>query len=442
MKLWIAVLIWVGSITYLSYIPSQDQFHLILPGIIGSFISYLYLIVHVGERDVLRLIILAIIARIIIIPAFPNLSDDIYRFIWDGRLWHDGIHPFLHLPTDIVGHGEALNNELFSNLNSKEYYSIYPPIPQLLFWLSTVFMSNDLMSEVFIIKTIHVLFDVGSIYFLYRLLSILKMDHSKTLWYAMNPLIVIELINNLHHEGLVIFFILVFLFFIQKKNLSIAAISFAGAIASKILPGLFLPATFFYLDNKERWKFLGITVLASCLIFIPFLSSPGVFQNLMNSADLYFRKFEFNASIYYFFRWLGYLIYEYNIIHSLGPVLSGISMILIIGSAFLCKGKMDSTRSLIHLLLFSFTAYLVFATTIHPWYVTILIPLSLFTNFKFPIIWSFLIMLTYINYSYEPYRENFWIVGLEYLIVGGILILEIFRSNRTFSTIPDSCATD
>jgi len=69
--------------------------------------------------------------------------------------------------------------------------------------------------------------------------------------------------------------------------------------------------------------------------------------------------------------------------------------------------------------------YLAFSAVIHPWYVTPLVALSALIRFRFALIWSALIPLSYSTYSYTPYNENYWITGIAYLIVYGFLIWEL-----------------
>jgi hypothetical protein len=53
--------------------------------------------------------------------------------------------------------------------------------------------------------------------------------------------------------------------------------------------------------------------------------------------------------------------------------------------------------------------------------------LCCFTHWRFPLVWSFLIMLTYTNYLTEPYQENLWLVTVEYLAVAGFAFWESRR---------------
>lgn len=81
-------------------------------------------------------------------------------------------------------------------------------------------------------------------------------------------------------------------------------------------------------------------------------------------------------------------------------------------------------------MLFAATAFLFFTTTVHPWYVTLPLALCLFTNYRFPVLWSGLAILSYAAYSQTPFRENLWLTAFEYSAVFGFLIWEIMREHR------------
>ena len=84
---------------------------------------------------------------------------------------------------------------------------------------------------------------------------------------------------------------------------------------------------------------------------------------------------------------------------------------------------------LITAMLFALSFYYFTATTVHPWYIATLLILSVFTRYKFPLVWSFVIILSYlayINVDSANKSENLWIIALEYLIVYSIFIWEVF----------------
>ena len=81
-------------------------------------------------------------------------------------------------------------------------------------------------------------------------------------------------------------------------------------------------------------------------------------------------------------------------------------------------------------MLFAVTAYLLLSTTVHPWYLAIPLVLSVFTEMKYVIVWSVVVMLSYYAYSNPEYQENLWLVALEYLTVFGIMLLDLKKSQQ------------
>ncbi|MEL6721147.1 MAG: mannosyltransferase, partial [Bacteroidota bacterium] len=216
----------------------------------------------------------------------------------------------------------------------------------------------------------------------------------------------------------------------SNKKVIYSALSFALSIASKLLPLMFLPLLIKRLGWQKSLLYFSIVGSTVLLLFLPLIS--GAFlQNFGNSLDLYFRKFEFNASIYYLIRWIGFQIKGFNLIAKIGPALAlgtliGISAL----SLYERKPKIDRLPLM---MLFAICIYLSFTTTVHPWYVSLPLVLCCFTNFRFPVLWSGLIFLTYINYSYTSYQENLWVVGLEYVLVWVFFIFELKQSHISSS---------
>src|SRR5688572_18821679 len=66
----------------------------LLLGVYGIiFIFYVWIILKENEH-VDFWIYAAICFRCLLLFSIPNLSEDVYRFIWDGRLLAAGHHPF------------------------------------------------------------------------------------------------------------------------------------------------------------------------------------------------------------------------------------------------------------------------------------------------------------------------------------------------------------
>ena len=358
--------------------------------------------------------------------SLPNLSDDVYRFIWDGRLIINGYNPFDHLPSFYIQNNieiPGINQALFSKLNSPEYFTIYPPVAQGIFAKACWNFPNNILASAMVMKFFLFLCEISSLFFIKKLLDHFQLPEKNILLYALNPLIIVELCGNLHFEAAMICFLLAAIYFFIKNKNNWSAVMMSLSIASKLLPLIFLP----FLIKRLGWKksiqnFLIVGVILT-LLFLPLASSVFI-NNFGESLDLYFQKFEFNASIYYLLRWAGFQVVGYNLIQQLGPILALLVFFGVLAMAY--YEKEPDWKNLFEKMLFAICLYFACATIVHPWYVSLPLVLCLFTRFRFPVFWSGLVFLTYINYSYDFYFENLWIVSLEYILVFGYFRYEFF----------------
>ena len=420
---------------YIGNQVKQSDIIALMASYIPFFLVYLYIYLQSETWKSVRYFLWwSLILRIILVISFPALSDDIYRFVWDGRLWQAGINPFDHLPTDYMQMAvrpEGLDAHLYTQLNSPNYFTIYPPLCQFTFWLGAMCCPQTLVGFSIFLKMIFLCFEAGTIALLVKLLGHFRLPEKNALLYALNPLILIEGIGNLHFEVVMVFFLLLSLWCLAQKKYVWSALAMAMSISTKLLPLVFLPFLIRRLGWSKSIRYIGIVGITLVAIFVPLINEHFV-AHFGESLDLYFRKFEFNASVYYMIRYLGYQWKGYNIIQVAGPILGFLSAAGILALAVLeeriLKAKRLHTVSPIAGLpvvwLLAFTWYLLLTTTVHPWYLTLPVVLSVFTGFRYPILWSGLIMATYINYSYPQYAENMWVVVLEYLVVLSFFIWE------------------
>ena len=373
------------------------------------------------------LLFFGIAFRLLLLFSVPNLSDDVYRFIWDGRLAANCINPFSNLPSEIIQMPPVtgITKELFSQLNSQGHYTIYPPLLQGIFWLTAKLFPVNVFGSIVFLKSIIMLFELATFSLLIQLLKKLALPKHFSLLYILNPLVITELTGNVHFDGVMIFFVLLAFLLIIKSNWQISAISIGLGIASKLLPVLFIPL----LINKLGWKkglLYSMITAATTIILFAFVFDIATAQHLLNSVDLFIQKFEFNASVYYVVRYIGTLIKGYNIIAIAGPFLILLSALIIFIISL--RNKNIGWQSFFTKALFIITAWFLFSTTVHPWYICLPVALAVFTNFRYAIIWSFTATLSYAAYQSNPVHENLWLVGSGYIFMIGYGIWKIYKS--------------
>lgn len=382
-----------------------------------------------------QLLLLAISFRLIPIVAIPSLSDDFYRFIWDGRLWAAGINPFAATPQEFMAYGpvvDGVNIHLFNLLNSPTTYTVYPPIPQYINLVAAWLFPRDTLGAVVVMRIFTYLAEGILIFFLIKLLKGENKDKRLFILYALNPLVIIELSGNLHHEALLLAFLVGAIYFYQKSKLIPAGVLFALSVASKLLPLMFLPIIL--LRRRNNLQFLLAFLLTSLILFYPLVDSSFI-TGMANSLKLYYQRFEFNAGLYYLARALGYSLYGYNAIAIIGKLffLASVGLILYFSVRFYTTKK-DLPIAFTYL-------YLVFAILsiiLHPWYILLMVAMAPLSNLKFPIVWSFLIFFTYLGYSATAFTENYWVVASEMLGVAVGLWYDFTQTDRSNSTLKEA----
>ncbi|MEO0334310.1 MAG: hypothetical protein AAF223_22000, partial [Bacteroidota bacterium] len=161
--------------------------------------------------------------------------------------------------------------------------------------------------------------------------------------------------------------------------------------------------------------------VATLIIFLPLLSSE-LIAGLQGSIGLYFQKFEFNASLYYIVREIGYYLRGYNIIQTAGSQLAVTAFLLIVLYTLL-----ERKQRIIDAFGWVWLIYLLFALTVHPWYVLPLLALTVLTPYRYAVVWTYFIFLTYAGYTVDGFQENLWLVSLEYGVVLGWLGYELYQ---------------
>ncbi|MEW4923777.1 mannosyltransferase [Algibacter sp. 2305UL17-15] len=417
--------------------------------------------------------------RAIFILATPNLSQDFYRFIWDGRMILEGFNPYLYTVESFINQDQfpvAQTLELregMGDLNAS-HFTNYPPINQLCFVIAGLFAGKSILGSVVVMRLLIIAADFGTLHFGKKLLEKLKIPAHNIFWYILNPFIIIELTGNLHFEGVMIFFLIWSLYLLLVGKWYWAAIVLALSISVKLIPLIFLPLFWQWFvsgrlakstktplkspqgDNddgianrvasspkneiassltprndvmKGMTKLIGfysILIFTTLLLFAPFYSSEFI-NNYSKTVALWFQNFEFNGSLYYIAREIGYTFRGYNEIAIIGKTTPIIVILFVLILTFFRNNKTPIELITAMLLVLSF--YYFTTTTVHPWYVATLLILSVFTKYKFPLVWSFMIILSYlayINLNKADKSENLWIIALEYMVVYGVFIWEVF----------------
>ena len=410
-----------------------------LIGLYGVLFLLCFKIIQFEKWNTRLLLGIGIVFRLLFWTSAPSLSQDFYRFLWDGQLIANGYNPFLYIPSQastellqsIPNAGELITG--MGDLSARNY-SNYPPVNQFAFALAAYLGGSSITGQIIVLRALLIGCDIGLFYFGRKLLNLINVSPHMIFWYFLNPLVIVELTGNLHFEGFMLLFFVMGLYFIFEKKVTPGAIFYALSIAVKLIPLMFLPLFLKYFRLKQTLLFYGIIGMVLMLGLLPFYSLEMV-QNFGDTLSLWFSNFEFNAGVYNAVKYIGLQIGEkpWEMIKTYGKLIPVIMLVVVCFTTLLRDNK--NPRVLMASMLLILTFYYLLSATVHPWYLVFLVFLCLGTEYRYPLFWSAVVMLSYSAYRSDPPEEELGLIFIEYIIVIAVLVYEFFRFNREIFSV-------
>jgi alpha-1,6-mannosyltransferase len=364
----------------------------------------------------------ALLFRLTVLPAPPDQSEDVYRYLWDGKLSAAGIDPYRY-PPDAPELELFRDQKIYPMLNSKPYVTAYPPLSQALFRCSYELFGPAVIP----MKAIFSLLEFCSVVVAWRLLLLFKTGLQSLFLMAWNPLFIFEFSHSGHSDSGMIFLVLLSIYLACRSKTVWAMIAFAVAVLAKLHPALWFPLYW----RQMGWKAgaAGASVVgAGVLLYL----SPDTWGAYLQSLRLYYRLFEFNAGIHYLLRFIGNEFYGQSWDKLTGPYLA-IALVLIT-VAIAWRFPMRDARDLLHAGFWIMTADLCLATTVHPWYLSWAALALPFFPYAFMVYWTGACFLSYLAYGYHPVYEPAWVLLVEYLPMYALMAWEIHRRAPLFES--------
>lgn len=331
------------------------------------------------------------------------LSDDVYRYLWEGKVAASGINPYLYAPDD-----EALKHLreglIYPNVAHAMMKAVYPPVGQLLFEINHHLSSFAGIGSLTGWRVMMLLFDLSVFYML-----LVQTNRSGALLYWLHFAVMAEFALAVHLDIVAVFFLMVALWAFLKEQYVPWAFFFALAVITKLVPLFFLPAfVFFYVTVKKiKLKTVFATSITAGLTLLFFWLLYDLHQTDFSSLHVYLRHWRFNESIHFFM-----VKFAGDEATWLRPVFT---------AAFVVAVSWHWRRDLLKSLQWSYLVFLFFSAVIHPWYVLYLLPLAVIR----PLTVSF-VFVAAVTMSYEvlvdfhlagKWHSNRHIQIIEYFLV-------------------------
>ena len=209
--------------------------------------------------------LIAFCGRLAFIPQTPTVSDDVYRYVWDGRIEAAGINPYRYAPNDPAV-ARFRDRAIYPGINRKPVPTIYPPVAQGVFRLIYAVHLNSVAWT----KLALSLLDLGTMAILVVLLVRAGIRPERVLLYAWHPLLILEVGHSGHIDVVAALFLALALWARTVNRSALSGVLFACATLVKFYALVALPALF--ATPRRNVRLLAGLIATTVLAYLPFLS--------------------------------------------------------------------------------------------------------------------------------------------------------------------------
>ena len=383
-------------------------------------ICRLSLRVDPSAEGLLPLLVILLVVRASFIGMQPLGSDDVYRYVWDGRVQTAGINPYRFAPDDTAL--RSLNTEeLPSLVNHPDMKTIYFPLCQWLFYLGYHLGGGHVWGFQFLLLLAEILTLIG----LVKLLRELSFSPWLALIYAASPLAILQFSLDAHVDAFG-FPLLVFAFLYYHRRKTTASLLLLGVsllikpVALVLLPILFLREQ--GLLNKAKVILVPLAVLL--VPFVPYALSANPFEALATFSEHWY----FNGALFSAL----YPLFSDNQTTRLWCL--GI-LVVVLAVLYWTRKPMYETAVLAFLLL------LLCSPVAHPWYMgwlVVLLPLAPISSGIMLAATASLPSITFVTYQLNGVWKDYPLVlMIEYVPVIALLFLDLRKNRASRRSIQD-----
>lgn len=319
-----------------------------------------------GRISTATIFFFAVVFRLTMIGAPPTTSGDVFRYVWDGKVFAHGVNPYRFAPKS-----EALIDmrtpAIHPHINHPDVPTIYPPLAQVAFAISYLLGGDSLFG----IKTLALLADFATLALLWMFLRRTKLaDPSWIVVYAWCPLPILEFMTAGHMDVLGLPFLTLFYWALHEKRAVAGALALAAATLMKVFPVLLLPFLLRRVDEKRRPLAFAVFMLVAVAGWSGFFLD-GV--DPFSSLKIYAWNWRFNSPVFSFLEAVledGWRARRMCLVFFL--LVAG-------GLTFFGRRLMETVQSM-------WMTFFLLNTTVFPWYLTWMTP-GLVVARSFPILW-------------------------------------------------------
>ncbi|MFL6307965.1 MAG: hypothetical protein ACJ72H_30905 [Candidatus Sulfotelmatobacter sp.] len=356
-----------------------------------------------SRRVVVIGLILAAVWHIEFLRVPAGAEEDIYRYVWDGRLQRLGYNPYLVIPSNPAA--KWMHTPGTRNMSSPDLPSPYPAGAQLFFRAVTAIHEST-----FAFKAAFVICDLAIVLVLLDLLRFSQQGTHLVLAYAWNPLLAIEVAGSGHIDIVCALLLVMSAAALGRRWRVTAAVTLALAIAVKLLPLVLIPLYW----KRLRIRDAALAAAVVALLYLPLLDHGRI---PVGSLGTYLQSFRFNGPVF-------------AALNHVAPpsLLAGLAVLVGFVTA-ICLRSASSERPS-NFFAWPMAASLLCAPVVFPWYLLSLLPFLTSASSLLIIIWTVSIIPVYVEWHLRALRHSWgplpnWVMLMEYgcMAIAGIIWL-------------------
>ena len=308
------------------------------------------------------ILVLAVAVRLAAVAPKAPLSDDLYRYAWDGVVQTHGIDPYRYAPTapqlqqlhDPWLWPPGYTGHAGTQINRPTVHTIYPPVAEAAF--TVVHLVVPLSARDRGYEGVGFLIDLAVL----AVLLALVRDRRWVALYALAPLPALEAVQNAHIDVLAVLLTLAAVALAERRRSTSAVVLLALATLTKVYPALLLPLLLRERSRRVRNAALFVAVCATS--YLPHVLAVG--SDIVGYLPGYLKEERYSAGT-------RYLLVGILGLH--GAAATGVVAVALLGVAVWSLRTVLPLRDAAVRVM---VAVLLLVTPVQPWYTLLLLALA------------------------------------------------------------------
>jgi len=418
------------------------------------------------------IIVFGLLFRAALLPAQQIQEDDIYRYLWDGKVFAHGINPYEYAPLEVDEFKEMLIRDpdkwetlyddhqvndlmllydlkwesdtsrvLMERINHPDVPTIYPPMAQYVFRI----VHNIRADSILAMRVGFLTFDLLALVFIVLTLGALGKSRNYCLIYFWSPLVIKETFNSTHLDIIGISFLCVSVYWLVRQQFFPATFFLTLSVLGKLYPVILLPIYLKQIllkkapDGKLAWNkalqqfglFAGLIIL----FYSPFIKIGGDAFEGLRTYSTYWQSNDsiFSLLVYFYGTVLGFsseseVLFSYDLPSLLGKI----TVMAVLGSTLIYLLYRE-TKSCLHDIFLIMTLVFILSPVQNPWYLCWVVPFLCFFKWRSLVLLTGLVGLYYMEFylDYQDLNEYLpWLPWIEYTPFYLLLAWEIRQKSK------------